>query len=319
VSENDPQENAKNLGELIKRIMDQAKGVGNSDVKPFTTDLRDELSNVKKPSEEINILTDIAFIKSHTFLDDFFLDVNEKPIGGIPKVSQIAVVGLPDSGKSLLAQEFALRIAASGRKVVFVTSEDIFDAHNDRFDLQKRMKVKADLLKLDWKTIRENLYVIDTVSTSLLRDWDSFVTTYRTVVEKEKVEYLVMDSLTLVEDYRGAIKNRLLELVRYNQIHGVTAFYVSQRSTEDADKFGMAGGIGLGHVLDVVFALDYQKIWSGDSQMKLDMGLKQNDFTRFIRCIKCRLCMFDAKYHRIEITKEGLITVLPPKEPEVKT
>jgi len=305
---------ADELIKAMQEIIEESKV--DEITRPFNSPMDNLPESVfTKISEDSQKL--LALHSTRTFLDAFFLDKNDKPMGGIPVAAQIGLVGLPDSGKSLVAQELALKLADAGDKVVLVTAEDAFQTANDRYDLQSRMMDMAEKFFLNKVSLKENLFVLDTVSKSQLRDWQTFIIAYRNLVEKEGCKYLVFDSLTLIEDYRSAIKYRLLELVRYNQLHGVTALFISQRATEDADKFGMAGGIGLSHILDIVFALDYQKVWSGDAQMKLDMGVKQGEFVRFIRCLKCRLCGFDGRYHRIEITKDGLVKILPPKAEEL--
>jgi KaiC/GvpD/RAD55 family RecA-like ATPase len=250
-------------------------------------------------------------IKSGTFLDQFFFNVDEKPLGGIPKVAQIGIVGNPDVGKSLLAQELSLRLASEGHKVVFTTSEDIFQSDNDRFDLQSRMKQKATVLGLNWENIKVNLFVLDIIAHSQLRDWDSLVSTYRLLVEQENAEFLIVDSLTLLDDYRAGLKYHLGEFVRYNQKHGITGIYISQKATEDAvDQHGLAGGIGLSHLLDVEFEINFKKVWSGDGQMKLDCDAKQGEILHFIRVLKCRLSKADMRYHRLEITKNGILSMV---------
>ncbi|NIW11039.1 MAG: hypothetical protein GWN33_11080, partial [Gammaproteobacteria bacterium] len=93
--------------------------------------------------------------------------------------------------------------------------------------------------------IKENLFVLDTVFYPELRDWNTFAETYRYAVQKEKIELAIIDSVTVLEAYRGALKYRVMELARYNQLHGVTALYINQRSAEHWDTYDMAGGIGL--------------------------------------------------------------------------
>jgi KaiC/GvpD/RAD55 family RecA-like ATPase len=305
VDEENPQDKSKELLAKMQAVLSEASG---QDQKPFLSTVSTKpMDNVSKPDPEVLKKGIVAF-KTGTFLDNLFPDT-EVPelLRGIPKVSQIGVVGLPDSGKSLLAKELALRLANEGTKVMLVLSEDAWKTENERNDVQARFRDTADKLKLDWTKIKENLFVLDTVTKAQLRDWGTLIETYRALVETQKATVLVMDSITLIEDYRGAIKSRLLELVRYNQVHGVTSFMISQRSTEEADQFGMAGGIGLGHIFDIVLALDYKKLSSWDAQMKMDMGAKQGENVRFARVLKCRLCGFDGHYIRVGITKEGLV------------
>jgi KaiC/GvpD/RAD55 family RecA-like ATPase len=224
--------NEEELSELIAKLGKVLEN-SNTELKPFSSTIsgENELKNVERPDSTYK--STIRTMTTDTIFDKFF------QTNGIPKVAQVGLVGLPDSGKSLLAQELALKISSREEKVIFVTSEDSFKAGNDRFDLQSRMRQKADVLKIEWTKVIDNLLVLDTISKSQLRDWNTFIVTYRYLVEVLEAKFLVLDSLTLLEDNRGAIKYRLLELVRYNQMHGVTAFYISQRATEDADKFGV--------------------------------------------------------------------------------
>jgi KaiC/GvpD/RAD55 family RecA-like ATPase len=313
--QNDAQRVMDALGELIKKAQ---SGEDASEVfsKPIT---EQKLEIVIKPNDNAPKLH-IALNSTGTALDKFFLTSDDKPMDGIPVASQIGIVGLPDSGKSVLIQELALRLASNpiGTKVVLVLNEDIFESPNDRFDVQSRMRIKAQTLGLDWEEIKKNLFVFDAIVHSQLREFQTLVTTYRQLVEKEGVKFLLVDSLTLLEDTRGALKYRLAELIRYNQLHGVMGFYVSQRSTEDSDLFGMAGGISLSHLLDTVFALDYKKLWSGDGQIKMDTGAKQGENIRFIRCLKNRMGRFDARYWRVEIDKDGNLKMFEPKPSTVK-
>jgi len=262
---------------------------------------------ISKPSLAVEKKT-IEVLKTDTFIDDLFLTHDAKSLGGIPLVIQLGVVGLPDVGKSILAQEIALRCAANGLKVVFVSSEDIWESPNLRYDLQSRMKEKADIMKLDWEKIKDHLFVFDTITYSEFRDWHTFVEAYRYLNEKEKgIDILIMDSITLMESYRGALKYRLLELARYNQLHGITAIYVCQRAIEESDKYAMAGGIGLPHNLDATLCIDFKK---ASGQIKADLNKKQWELVHFARMLGCRLCNFDRKYHELKITSDGFLKLV---------
>lgn len=306
------QDNAKKIMERMAEIIANAKHDGITD-KPI--DQAPELTKdllTTRPKDD-NLKTDIKVFQSGTELDNFFLNSVDEKRQGIPISTQIGIVGLPDSGKSILVQKIALKLANYNKKVLFIPNEDIWATENNRFDLQSRMRLLSNALGLDWEKVKANLYVFDTITHSQLRDWETLVSTYKFLVEHEKVEVLIIDSLTLLEDYRGALKSRLAEFIRYNQLHGISAFYVSQRSTEEADQFGMAGGISLSHLLDTVFALDYKKAWSGDAELKMDTGAKQGEIVRFIHCLKNRMGRFDARYWRILISKDGDITAQEPK------
>lgn len=312
--------NEQNILEKILEQMKDGEGWAGAN-KPFSAPLETKIaSKVTKVSPDSK-MKELKAIKTGTFLDMMFINANEKPIGGIPIASNSILTGLPNSGKSLLIDEIALRMSNNGYRVALVLSEEIFRAENsERYDLESRLKEKAKSLQLNWETIAKSLFVIDTVTNAELRDWSNFVTVYRNLAETNGVDVLLIDSMTLLEDVRGQIKYRVLELMRYNQTHGITSILISQRSIEEADTLAIAGGIGLSHIVDTVFILDYKKISSWDGQIKMDIPqAKQGANQNFFRIIKCRLCRFNARYFGYEITKEGFVRLQEPKREEVES
>ncbi|MCX6774213.1 MAG: KaiC domain-containing protein, partial [Candidatus Micrarchaeota archaeon] len=72
-------------------------------------------------------------VKTGTKLDNMFYtteydEISKRPIknmlGGIPYLSVMNVVGIPDSGKSVLAEQFAITQASLGYKVLMITTEN---------------------------------------------------------------------------------------------------------------------------------------------------------------------------------------------------
>ncbi|MEM3464710.1 MAG: ATPase domain-containing protein [Candidatus Bathyarchaeia archaeon] len=290
--------------------------------KPMTTKIeegKEKLSTlVLKPDEAVEAKKPLLGFPTGTFLDQLFLTPDGKSLGGIPICGQFAITGLPGAGKSILVEEIAVRVAASGRKVLYATAEDTWKSATPRFDLQSRLKQKADILGLDWNKIRENLFVLDTVAYPELRDWNTFAETYRYVAEKEKIELAIIDSVTVLEAYRGALKYRVMELARYNQVHGITALYVNQRSSEVWDSYDMAGGIGLAHNLDGTIIVDYGRVYWYDQQV--DLGVDRGEFVRIVRVLDCRMCNFERRRIRVDITKDGFLRAIEPipKTPEAE-
>lgn len=86
----------------------------------------DEAPEAKKPLMEF---------PTGTFMDHFFITPEGKSLNGIPICGQFAVTGLPGAGKSILVEEIAVRVAGSGRKVLYATAEDIWKSATPRFDL----------------------------------------------------------------------------------------------------------------------------------------------------------------------------------------
>lgn len=291
--------------------------------KPMTTKIErkeEKLSTlVLTPDEEPEAKKPLLGFSTGTFIDNFFLTPEGKTLNGVPICGQFAITGLPGAGKSILVEEVAVKVAASGRKVLFATAEDTWKSATPRFDLQSRLKQKADILGLDWSKVRENLFVLDTVAYPELRDWNTFAETYRYVAEKEKIELALIDSVTVLEAYRGALKYRVMELARYNQVHGITALYVNQRSAEVWDSYDMAGGIGLAHNLDGTIIIDYGRVYWYDQQV--DLEANRGEFVRIARVLDCRMSNFERRRTRVDITSDGFLRVLEeiPKTDETKT
>ena len=313
---------AKTLAEAMKGVKtptDEWKLA----TKPMTTKIErkeDKLSSfVLKPDEAPEAKKPLLGFSTGTFLDYLFMTPEGKILNGLPICGQFAITGLPGAGKSILVEEIAIRVASSGRKVLYATAEDTWKSATPRFDLQSRLKQKADILGLDWNKIRENLFVLDTVAYPELRDWNTFAETYRYVAEKEKIELAIIDSVTVLEAYRGALKYRVMELARYNQVHGITALYVNQRSTEAWDSYDMAGGIGLAHNLDGTIIIDYGRVYWQDQQV--DLAVNRGEFVRIARVLDCRMCNFERRRIRVDITTDGFLrTTEPlPKTEETKT
>lgn len=265
---------------------------------------------VLRPDEAPEAKKPLLGLPTGTFIDQLFLTPEGKPLNGVPICGQFAITGLPGAGKSILVEEIAVRVAATGKKTLFATAEDTWKSATPRFDLQSRLKQKADILGIEWSKVMENLYVLDTVIYPELRDWSTFAETYRYVVEKEGIELAIIDSVTVLEAYRGALKYRVMELARYNQIRGVTGLYVNQRSVERWDTYEMAGGIGLAHNLDGTIIVDYGRVFWQDQQVDLDADRGQ--FVRIARVLDCRMCNFERRRIRIDITPEGFVQALEP-------
>jgi KaiC/GvpD/RAD55 family RecA-like ATPase len=290
---------AKKILEAMKEPQDSAsfsKGINVGEKKL--------LSLISKPSDAAE-RKPMLKLPTGTFIDKLFLDEKHEPLGGVPFGGQFGVLGLADAGKSILVEEIAIYLAHSGTKVMFIISEDIFHSDTSRFDLESRLRQKAEILKLDWNKIKENLLVLDTVKFAELRDWSTLIEVYRYAVEVLKITVTVVDSLTLLEEYRGAIKNRLLDLIRYNQNKGITAFFVCQRSEDEWDSYKIAGGIGVAHNLDCTIMVDFGKAWN--YEVKTDTGKKQGEFVRICRILGNRLGDFDRHYHEVTITTDGFL------------
>jgi hypothetical protein len=81
----------------------------------------------------------------------------------------------------------------------------------------------------------------------------------------------------------------------------------------------MAGGIGLAHNLDGTIIVDYGRVYWYDQQV--DLGVDRGEFVRIARVLDCRMCNFERRRIRVDITKDGFLTAIEPipKTPEKET
>ena len=166
---------------------------------------------------------------------------------------------------------------------------------------------KAEILELDWPTIQDNLFILDAVSNSSLRQWKEFAETYRYAILKHGIGLSLIDSITMLEDRRGQLTYKLMELCRFHQENGVTMIAINQRTKEDWDKYEMAGGHAIAHAVDGTILVDYGKTYHPDQVAELG---KRGTFVRMVRIMDCRLCNFVRTRIPIEITTDGFIRKL---------
>jgi len=168
------------------------------------------------------------------------------------------------------------------------------------------------MMNLDWNKVKENVRVFDTIEYGELRTWRTFVKNYRKVQSDFGFEVMIMDSITMIEDSRTKLKNRLMELARFNQKEGITAIYVCQRSTDDPDSYSVAGGIGLPHNFDINICVDRMKVGNDLRKTMNATRPKENQLAQwqvihFVRMMGCRLCGFDRNYFEVDIENGFLI------------
>lgn len=316
---------AQVLIQAIQQITRQSSSIGEDQTsdewelvkESIDTDIEQEVDKYKpeliiKPAQNDIKPKKLIGIPTKTLLDNLFLDYDGNPLGGVPIVGQFAITGLPGAGKSILMEEIALHIAAQGKKVLYMTSEDQWFSNTQRMDLNSRMYQKAKILGYDWNKISPHLVILDSITYSELRKWDILIATYRYIVEKEHIDVAIFDSVTVLESYRGALKFRVMELARYNQVQGVTCFFVNQRRAEMWDSYEMAGGIGIPHVLDGTIIIDYGRIYHPDQEIELQ--LRRGIFVNILRVLDCRLSGFVRERQRVVITPQGFVRLIDQEQ-----
>jgi hypothetical protein len=172
------------------------------------------------------------------------------------------------------------RVAFGGAKVAFVVAEEGFhDAEGSgRDDLCSRMtKIGMAATGLDEaaleKQVLSNVFVLES-QYHKSNTWDDFVGKYRYLVERENIQFVVIDSLNMLDPTKNRTADNLSALKTYNHEKGITCICIGQiRDT------GMpVGGEALMHTADVVFLIEEMslgskeqaELWGGKYREKID-------------------------------------------------
>ncbi len=253
-------------------------------------------------------------------LDDlFFVTRIEKgtptrvPLGGLPSRAVINITGVPDTGKSLIAEQFAVKQASLGYPVAFVTVES-----PATFVTQGLMQ-RAAAMGVNWEEIENNIVLIDAASNTRLReDVDVLLDTLAYAIRAFDTKSVVIDSITgLFESREMLARNVVRRIFNFLKKWGQTGIFISQkRSTQEEESAEAAGGYAVSHIVDGTIVLHKRLImkpWEEET-----FGVPIGDVLRTIRIDGMRLCGHDTRTHVMEITEEGLVKVGPPLSEIVK-
>ncbi len=259
-------------------------------------------------------------VKTNTKLDEMFYTIVEennsfvkKPLNGLPYLSVINITGIPDTGKSLFGEQFALIQASLGYKVLFVTVESPAEF------LYTSFKMKSKFLNLDFDKIEENIFVIDVSKNDLFRENHKYLLeTMEFVIKEKKTTITVIDSITGLYEHKEVMARQIVRLF-YNFLkkYKQTAILISQkRSSQSSDSAEAAGGLAVAHIVDGTIVFDKKVIenkW--DSNL---YNLPLGSVLRTLRIDGCRITSHDTKTYVFEITEAGTINILMPLEDFIK-
>jgi len=254
----------------------------------------DPLSEIQKP---------LSPIHTETFLDDLFFTLNGEKLGGVPSGAQFMIAGPHGTGKSLLVQEIALRKSNSGKKVFFVTTPEPWKSPTERFDLQTRMKQRADNLGLDWNNIRSNLFVVEAILNQKSNDAKNFTETCLRIIETGQFELMILDS---VNSLASSGKEMMNQILRANMREGLTAFMIEQIVNGRQNNYEPLGDNRVSPNIDGTILMGYAKILFQDYVKEPYESIG----ARFLKVLHCRLCSFDESIIQIKVTTWGLVRPL---------
>jgi KaiC/GvpD/RAD55 family RecA-like ATPase len=288
---------------------------GKSEVSSTSLDLKVEVkpeehlapagSHIIKPNKSYEMLKNLKSLESGTVLDMLFLGPDGEVLGGIPSSGQFVIIGPLGAGKSLILSEVALKVADSGLRVLYVSLDDFWSFESQRFDLQSRMFLRAEVLNLNWDKISENLYVLD----QRLID-ESFKENYKRLIGDEKIALVIFDSLDGLQSCMGETKafhEILRDIIQTNKIYGVTGLFTAHsnlshlysRLTHETSNFPA-------HLMDGVIAVAYAQI----NVPGLKANIRGFMRLRVIWVLNCHICGFEESGILIGVTRDGLIQLI---------
>ena len=253
-------------------------------------------------------------VSTGTKLDEMFWKIVEedgrfvkKPLGGIPYRSVLNITGVPDSGKSVLAEQFALKQADAGYKVLYITVE------SPASFLYTSMRAKASYLGADFERVERNIVVIDASQSDELReDPKALMDTMAYAIREKGTRNVVIDSITGLYEHREVMARQIVRmffnfLKRWRQ----TGIFISQkRSAQASDTAEAAGGLAVAHIVDGSIVLD--KVLIDNAWKSKLYGLPVGSVLRTIRIDGCRLTGHDTRAWVFEITEAGTIKIISP-------
>ncbi|RLF44797.1 MAG: KaiC domain-containing protein, partial [Thermoplasmata archaeon] len=230
-------------------------------------------------------------IPTGTKLDEMFFKIEEedgalvkKPLGGLPYLSVFNISGIPDTGKSLFAEQFAAYQASKGYKVLFVTVESPANF------LYSAIKEKCKALSLDFDEVEKNIVVIDASEEEELRENPkALMETMAYAIKEKKITNVIIDSITGLYEHKEVMARQIVrQFFNFLKKWRQTGLFVSQkRSAQASESVEAAGGLAVAHIVDGTIVVDKKLIMS---QREASLYKKPiGDVIRLIRIDGCRL------------------------------
>ncbi len=259
-------------------------------------------------------------IPTGTKLDEMFFKIEEengvfvkKPLGGLPYLSVFNISGIPDTGKSLFAEQFAAYQASKGYKVLFVTVESPANF------LYSAIKEKCKVLNLDFRTVEENIVIIDASEEEELRENPkALIETMAYVIKERKITNVIIDSITGLYEHKEMMARQIVrQFFNFLKKWRQTGLFISQkRSAQASESVEAAGGLAVAHIVDGTIVVDKKLI---TNQREASFYKKQiGDVIRLIRIDGCRLSGHDSRTWVFEITELGTVKIICPLAEYIK-
>ncbi|MHA1610196.1 MAG: KaiC domain-containing protein [Candidatus Njordarchaeales archaeon] len=251
-------------------------------------------------------------------LDDLFwiVEIDEqtgktikRSLGGYPFGGVFNITGVPDTGKSLMVEQFAVTQASEGWPVVFVTVESPAEY------VARGLEMRTKALRIDWSEVEDRIAIIDLTSNEALREntkeLSKLITETAKMFKPRPAKSIVIDSITGLYEHMEVMARKIVRIL-FNTMKNlrVTALFVSQkRSSHEEASAEAAGGLAIAHIVDGTIVLGKKLItqkWESQTY-RLPLG----SVLRTIRIDGCRLSGHDPNTHVMRIREDGIVEVGP--------
>lgn len=246
-------------------------------------------------------------------LDELFYSVElkngkviKKPLGGYPHRAVINLTGMPDTGKSLMAEQFTVKQASLGYPVCFVTVESPAPF------LIQGLRIRSNAMGIKWEEVENKIAIIDAATYSILReDLSSLLKTIEKAIEEYEIKSVIVDSITgLYEAKEIMARSIVREVFNFLKRFGQTGLLISQkRSSHEAESAEAAGGYAVSHICDVSM-VTAKKVIQTQRDEKI-FKKTPGTLVRTFRIDGSRMCGHDTDTHLLEITETGLVKIGP--------
>ncbi|RLG61065.1 KaiC domain-containing protein [Candidatus Geothermarchaeota archaeon] len=240
-------------------------------------------------------------------------EVKKIPLGGYPYLSVMNLTGIADTGKSLMAEQFAVKQASLGYRVCFVTVE------TPKEFIVQSLRYRASAMGISIENIDKNIFIIDCATNQGLREnLNDLLDTLAYAIREYGIKSVVIDSVTGLYEAKEVMARVIVRKV-YNFMKKwrQTCLMVSQkRSSSEELTAEAAGGYGVAHIVDGTIVL-YKKL----IQSKFDVstyGLPLGSIIRLMRIDGCRMTGHDTRTFIFEITDTGLVRIMAPLNEYIK-
>ncbi len=293
----------KNIGQNVFNdyftfVMDERENVVLESISPLKQSLKEapQLEGVPSGIEGVDELFYITKIKDGKVI--------KQPLGGFPRYAVINVTGVSDTGKTLMAEQFAIKQSSLGNTTIFVTVETTAPF------VSASLRERASAMGINPSSIEERIIIIDAASYDQLRDdIQTLLNTLAYSIKKYKAKNVVIDSVTGLYEAKEVMARTIVRrLFNFMKKWYQTAFFVSQkRSGHEEFSVEAAGGYAVPHIVDCNIALAKKSIDSSYDERLY--GLPIGEIVRLFRIDGCRICGHDTSTRLMTITETGLVVV----------